>query len=120
MTVDPERLLGTAVDAGKVGLFASLAGLAGYVGVGSILVLRVNPWPYRFLAIRTDPVLNALFAVVGASAAVTSGALVFLAGVSRTDPTDRRAVVFAGSLGVGFGASLVRVSLPVVLQYVMD
>ncbi len=120
MTVDIERGLQSVVNLGRAGIGASLVGLGGYVVFGSFAAIGTTHWPYPLLAIRADPVLNALFVTIGLSAAVMSAALAFLAGVSAANPAERSVIVLAGALGVGFGTSLVRICLPVVVQYVMD
>jgi len=119
MTVDPERFLMMGIQAGKGGILAAGTGLVFYVGVGTLLVTTGRaPWSYPFLAISHDPVLNGLFSLIGLSAMMMSSALMFLAQISRAEMVDRMIVVLSGAFGVGFGGSLVRYTLPVVIEHV--
>jgi hypothetical protein len=121
MTADPERLLGHVIRVGKVGTVISGATLAGYVTIGAALLISgYTIRTYPVLSFAHDPILNGLLAAIGFSTTVMSGGLFFLARLSRNDDGDSPIVMLLSALGVGFGSSVVRYTLPVAMKYVTN
>lgn len=121
MTADPERLLGHVVRFGEAGTVISGATLAGYVTIGAALLISgYTIQAYPVLSLAHDPILNGLLAAIGFSITVMSGGLFFLAQLTRGDEMDRSLVILFSSLGVGFGGSVVRYTLPVTIKYVTN
>lgn len=118
MTVDPERLLFSLIEAGKAGIVVAVVSLGSYVGIGALLVATGSPpWSYRFLALTEDPVLNGLLTIIGCSTVVLCIGLLFLAQLRRENIVERTVVVLSAAIGLGSGSSLVRTSLPVVIEH---
>lgn len=118
MTVDPERVFIALVQTGKAGILFSGLSLSCYAFLGSLLVVtNSEPWCYPIFTLTADPVLNGLLSFLGLATVLMSGGLVFLALISRADDTDRLFVLVRAALGIGLGSSLVRFTLPVVIEY---
>lgn len=71
---------------------------------------------YEFLSLKTDPIFISSALVMGLSIAQTSGSLILYHFLVGTDNEKGAISILMAYIGLGFGAALIRLTLPPAIQ----
>lgn len=90
-----------------------------YIAIGA-LTMTVGSWtpPYPFLSLTADPYFAILAFLAGLNVCVGMGAIIILYMMRGIETTRNQVATLAAFIGFGFGASVVRITLPTVLQLI--